>query len=324
MKYFRPNHQANLLEEETYLETLRGIRQRLLPYRLTGSFPSFDGTELRWEGYLVENARGAVVILHGFTEFPGKYLEMTWYFLNHGYHVFLPTQRCHDTAGIIHVNRFDDYVYDLNRFVEQFKGYTGTLPLYLYAHSMGGGVGARHLQEYPGEFRKAILSSPMFCPRAADLPYAAALCGTGAMLCRGGKKTSTLFTCAFDPDTPLERSSAASEGRFRWNISCRMENPLYQASGVSNRWIYESVALQQKVLRRSNCRKICVPVLVFSAGRDAQVRLAPQERFVRRVPGAVLVRYPEEKHELFSTKNDVLKDYINRIFTFLEEKPDRQ
>lgn len=321
MKTFRPSHQTILLEEETYLETLRSIRQQLLPYRLTGSFASFDGTELRWEGYLAENARGTVVILHGFTEFPGKYLEMTWYFLNRGYHVFLPTQRGHDTAGIIHVNRFDDYVYDLNCFIEQFRSYTDSLPLYLYAHSMGGGVGARHLQEYPGEFQKAILSSPMFCPRAADLPYAAALCGTRAMLCRGGQETSTLFTCTFDPDMPLERSSAASEGRFRWNISCRLENPLYQTSGVSNRWVYESVALQQRVLRRSNCRRIRVPVLVFSAGRDAQVRLAPQERFVKRVPSAVLVRYPEEKHELFSAKNEVLKDYLDRIFAFLETEP---
>ena len=317
MEYFHPER-TELIGESGYIETLCGIRERLAPYLLTERFASFDGTELSWEGYLAENARGAVVILHGFTEFPGKYLEMAWYFLNRGYHVFLPTQRGHDSGGAIHVDHFDDYVHDLHCFVERFRNYCGTLPMYLYAHSMGGGVGARHLQEYPGEFAKAVLTAPMFCPKASDVPYPIALCGAGLLLCRGARKTSTLFRSTFNPNATVEQSSATSEARFRWNMKCRIENPAYQTAGATNRWVYESLALRRKILRRKNCRKICVPVLVFSAGQDSQVRTDVQQRFVRRVPGAQLVVYPEQKHELFSTKNEVLRDYLEKIFRFLE------
>ena len=318
MKYFHPER-TDLIDESRYIETLNGIRERLTPYLLTERFASFDGTELGWEGYLAENAAGAVVILHGFTEFPGKYLEMAWYFLNHGYHVFLPTQRGHDSGGVIHVDRFDDYVHDLHCFIERFRRYTKTLPIYLYAHSMGGGVGARHLQEYPGELAKAVLSAPLFCPKAADVPYPAALSGAALLLCRGQKKTSALFRSTFNPNARLGESSAGSEARFRWNMKCRIENPAYQTAGATNRWVYESLALRRRVLRRKNCRKICVPVLVFCAGRDSQVRADAERIFARRVAGARLVNYPEQKHELFSTENDVLYDYLERIFSFLDE-----
>lgn len=318
MEYFHPE-QTNLIEESGYIETLCGIRERLAPCRLAERFASFDGTELSWEGYLAENARGAVVILHGFTEFPGKYLEMTWYFLNRGYHVFLPTQRGHECGGVIHVDHFDDYVYDLHCFIERFRSWCGTVPMYLYAHSMGGGVGARHLQEYPGEFAKAVLTAPLLCPRASDVPYPIALFGAGLLLCRGEKKTSALFRSTFDPNATVGQSSAASEARFRWNMKCRIENPAYQTAGATNRWVYEALALRCKVLRRKNCRKICVPVLVFSAGQDTQVRTDVQRRFVRQVSGARLIVCPEQKHELFSTKNEVLRDYLKKIFQFLEE-----
>ena len=85
MEFFHPGNETVLLEENGYIETLTAIQKRLEPFRLSGSFSSFDGTRLGWEGYLAENAVAAVVILHGFTEFPGKYLEMAWYFLNRAF-----------------------------------------------------------------------------------------------------------------------------------------------------------------------------------------------------------------------------------------------
>ena len=319
MEFFHPGNETVLLEENGYIETLTAIQKRLEPFRLSGSFSSFDGTRLGWEGYLAENAVAAVVILHGFTEFPGKYLEMAWYFLNRGYHVFLPTQRGHASGGIIHVEHFDDYVRDLHCFTAEFRACAGPLPMYLYAHSMGGGVAARHLQEYPGEYQKAVLSAPLFCPRAGDLPYPIALLGTRFLLRRGERETSTLLHCRFNPNATLETSSASSEARFRWNMKCRIENPAYQTDGATNRWIYESVALRRHVLRRKNCKKICVPVLLFSAGQDTQVRIEEHRIFAKRAPDVRYYFYPDQKHELFSKKNEFLQEYLDKIFTFLEE-----
>lgn len=319
MELFHPEPDRTLLKEETYIESLEAIRARLRNCRVAEQFTSFDGIKLRWEGYLTENARAAVVILHGFTEFPEKYLELTWYFLNRGYHVFLPTLRGHDTGGIIHVEHFDDYVRDLHCFIVRIRNEIKTLPLYLYAHSMGGAVGARHLQDYPGELQKAVLTAPMLCPRASDVPYPVALCGARALLLRGGRKASSLFHGGYNPNARVEGSNAASEARFQWNLKCRAENPAYRSSGATNRWVYESLALRRRVLNRRNCRKICVPVLVFSAGLDTQVRGDVQRTFVSRVPSARLECYPNEKHELFSTKNEVLGEYLQKIFDFFEE-----
>lgn len=319
MEYFHPQPDAALLDEETYIASLEAVRERLQPCRMEEDFTSFDGAKLHWQGYLTENARAAVVILHGFTEFPEKYLELTWYFVNRGYHVFLPTLRGHDSGEAIHVERFEDYVRDLHCMISGIRNVTQELPLYLYAHSMGGAVGARYLQEYPDAFQKAVLTAPMFCPRASDVPYPVALLGSRALLLRGGRKRSCLFCGGYNPNVRVEQSNAASEGRFRWNLKCRAENAGYRSAGATNRWVYEALALRRRVLCRRNCRKIRVPVLVFSAGRDTQVRTDVQQTFVSRVPTARLECYPQEKHELFSTKNEVLKDYLQKIFAFFEE-----
>ncbi len=315
---FQPSYRIDLVTEADYASQMERIEAQLRECRIDGSFASFDALQLYWEGYLVSAPRGTVVILHGFTEFPGKYREMSWYFLNMGYHVFLLTQRGHASTELVHVERFDDYAEDFHRFVEEILPYSEDLPLFLYAHSMGGGVAARYLQCYPSRFRRAVLSSPMFCPRAGDVPYYYALAGSWLLQLRGRRDKSPLFRHSFNPNATVEQSNAASAARFRWHMDRRTEDPRYQTAGATNRWVYTSVALRQKVLRRKNCRKICIPVLVIGSGKDTQVRESSQRKFVQRVKTASYFCFEGEKHELFSTKNEVLGTYLRMIFDFFE------
>ena len=43
-----------------------------------------------------------------------------------------------------------------------FQVNSGEQKLFLFAHSMGGAIGADFLEEYPEYFNSAILSAPMF------------------------------------------------------------------------------------------------------------------------------------------------------------------
>ena len=121
---FRPDYQFSVFAEEEFAEKFQEAAAQMEPCRQEGFFHGFDGKDLYYEYFLAENSRGAVVILHGLSEFTKKYHEFAYYLLNQGYDVFLYDQRCHgrscrltENPDVIHVGRFTHYVRDLDRFI---------------------------------------------------------------------------------------------------------------------------------------------------------------------------------------------------------------
>ena len=79
-----------------------------------------------------------MVILHGMSEFTCKHYELAYYLLQQGYNVFLYDQRGHgrsqrltDRIDLIHVERFSDFVEDLDLFVNNIVLPAADKPLYL-------------------------------------------------------------------------------------------------------------------------------------------------------------------------------------------------
>ena len=66
--------------------------------------------------------------------------------------MFLYDQRCHglserltERVDLIHVDRFDDYVKDLEIYIDTIVAKNkGSNPLYIFSHSMGGTVTAMY------------------------------------------------------------------------------------------------------------------------------------------------------------------------------------
>ena len=86
--------------------------------------------------------------------------------------------------------------------------------------------------------------------------------------------------------------------------------------GASNRWVYESLALRSRVLSPRACRRVQVPVLVCSAGRDTQVSLREQRLLAARLPQGRLLEFPEEKHELYNAGNAGLAALLGAVLEF--------
>ncbi len=150
---------------------LREAEREMEPHRTAGTYRGFDGTELPWQAVHADRPRAHVVLLHGFTEFPEKYRELCRYLRQAGCTVWLPVLRGHGQGGIVHVDRFEDYVRDMACFLRDI---VPERPL-LFGHSMGGGVAARLLQERPDCAARAVLCSPMLCPQTGRAPHWLAL-----------------------------------------------------------------------------------------------------------------------------------------------------
>lgn len=96
---------------------LREAEREMEPHRTAGTYRGFDGTELPWQAVHADRPRAHVVLLHGFTEFPEKYRELCRYLRQAGCTVWLPVLRGHEQGGIVHVDRFEDYVRDMACFL---------------------------------------------------------------------------------------------------------------------------------------------------------------------------------------------------------------
>lgn len=156
----------------------------------------------------------------------------------------------------------------------------------------------------------------MLCPQTGRAPHWLALGCARALLRRGEREKSPLFSGAYDPNAEFSCSGCTSRARFRAAMDCRAECPAYQTMGASNRWVYESLALRSRVLSPRACRRVQVPVLVCSAGRDTQVSLREQRLLAARLPQGRLLEFPEEKHELYNAGNAGLAAFLCAVLEF--------
>ena len=160
-----PSYQLSILPEDTFPAEIAAISAQLDMYRQEGTFSGFDGKELYYEYFQTQESHGAVVIVHGLSEFSRKYHEFAWYLLNQGYDVFLYDQRCHGRScrltprqDLIHVDHFSHYAKDLDCFIRDVVRKATDLPLHLFAHSMGGGVVSLFLEQKTN----ALILSPEY------------------------------------------------------------------------------------------------------------------------------------------------------------------
>lgn len=316
------------LAEENYAEVMQTEVEPALKAIRKESYMSFTGgRKLHYEYYLCPDAKGSIVISHGFTESAEKFREMDYYFLQAGYNVFALDHRGHgfssrevDDMRVAHVERFSDYVGDFNAYVENIvRPKSGDLPLYLFSHSMGGAVAALYIQEYPDVFEKAILSSPMISPKTAGFPHWVTRAMAGTFIVIGKRKQLVFTEKGFDPDKTYERSNDTSEARFQYYYDKRKNTPEYQTDGASYNWVNESLKIIPKMLDPQRCANVKTKVLLFQPAIDDVVEMEPQVEFVSKVPGAKLVKIPASKHEIYLSVNEAMVPYLQAIFAFLAE-----
>ncbi|MBR3869053.1 MAG: alpha/beta hydrolase [Clostridia bacterium] len=315
----------SLVDEKDYAAVMQGeVEPYLAGIRTEGYFSSYDGKNIHYEAHTIDNAKGNVVIVHGFTEFAEKFREMAYYFVKNGYNAFAldnrghgHSYRMHGSTETVRLNKFSDYVEDLDVFVKKIvKPQADNLPMYIYSHSMGGGIAARYIQVHNDVFKKAILSSPMICAQTgAPVPLAKTTLAVVSSL--GLKNISVPGMCKFNPDATYENSSDTCKERFEYFMSKRRSNAVYRTAGPSFGWVNEALKLTDHLLDDNNCKNVTAKVLIFQPERDNKVISSYQNTFAGKLSDAQLVFVPGSKHEIFGTTNDVLKGYLDSIFEFL-------
>lgn len=318
---------VKIIREAQYEKLMKKVVEPgLAAMREEIDMPLSTGGTMHCEIYNRYDARKAVVILHGYTECAEKFRELAWYFVSNGFSVFAMDHRGHgksvrevEDLSVTHVDRFSDYLRDLEEFMDKIVApRTRGQKLCLFGHSMGGAVAAFALIEHPEWFSRAVLNAPMIAPITKPLPRRAAY-AMGAAFCAAGKGKERAFVGKpFDAAREkFETSHMTSRARFDYYQQKRVARAELQNCSPTYSWVREAAGVTEPLMHRA--QMIRVPVMLCQAIQDSIVGLPEQERFIKKVPDGKLVKF-DAKHELYSSHDEVLGDYVNKIIDFMSEE----
>ncbi len=324
-----------LIREENYSSTMKEIVEPWLADRRTVLWACRGtGQRIYCERYLAEEAHGVVLISHGFTESAAKYEESVWYFLHEGYHVYIMEHCGHgrsyrlvEDLSLVHVDSHLRYIGDLlavarmaRKDIDRLaKG--APLPLYLFGHSMGGGIALAAAAREPELFQKLVLSAPMIRPRTDPFPFGVTLVGSAALCAIGMGKDYCPGHHPYEGKEDFAESASSSFARFDYYQDIKAANPLFQTSGASIGWLRAATQLYEELHNRS-VREGQMPALLFRAVQDSAVDIEAQAQYVRERnqwnPGSTdFLCVPGSKHEIYNSPDAMVRVFWEDLFDFL-------
>ena len=277
---------VDLINEKEYSKLYNAT---VIPYinarKISGYFSGVNNAKLCYSFYKADNERGTVVIVHGLGEGMPKYQELIYYFLNDGLSVYIYDQRGHglstrevaDTV-LIHVSDFNFYVLDLEIFINTIVE-DNSKPLYLFGHSMGGGISALYLETCTdNKIKKAFLSSPMLEIKSPKIPkfvIRSILFIASTFACK--KK---LFYVKKHPYyKEFENSSYTSIDRYNEYENFRQKSVHYHTCTATNKWGYSAFKATKSINTTKNINKIKTPIFIATAELEKLVNNSVHKEF---------------------------------------------
>ena len=294
------------------------------------SFQGVDNIKISTVSIL-NNHQKVVVIAQGRNESVLKYKEVAFDFAKQGYDIYLIDHRGQGFSDRFggdphrgHVNDFQDYITDLNQFVESLNLKEKYQDRYILSHSMGGAITSLYLEQYDTPFQSAAFTSPMHSIGLHGIPEPIVKVITYIF-----GKISNLFSNvawyvfgegAYHHKIFDKNGLTASKVRFKNGQQGFIDYPETQLGGPTMWWIYQSVNATQKAIK--NAGKIKIPFILLQAGSDHVVTSTGQNKFIKNAKQCSnnqFLRIEGAEHELLIEKDKYRVPAITAILNFFNE-----
>lgn len=267
-----------------------------------------DGRSLAVEHHSVDGARARLVLVHGYAEHRGRYRQLVEQLTAHGIECHLFDLRGHGQSDGIrgHVDRFDDYLDDLQRVVDTLPRDDG-LPTFLLAHSLGSLIALCYVRRNPSVFDAVAVSSPYLGPAFAVSPARLMLARALSVALPALRLESGLLPEWVSRDPEI--------------VAAYRDDP-HVFSTATPRWFVEVSAAQRDLIEHA--QEIRTPALFLVAGSDriADHRIALQlfPRLGTPASAKELREYPALYHEIFNEIPPARAEVIRDLLSWLERQ----
>ncbi len=219
---------------------------------LEGQFTGATG-QLYWQAWKPDVPKALLVIVHGFDDHSSRYAHVADYFATRGFAVYTFDQIGHGKSGGVrgHVNRFDDYVADVERFVALVKSQQPNLKTFLYGHSQGGMVALRYGIVHPDGVNGIITSG---AGMLLAMPTPAWKVSLGKVLAN--------IVPTFSMPNGIPMNGLTHDEQM---LNATRDDSLRHGKATA-RWANEFFKAQQDILASAN--RFDVPLLMLHGGAD--------------------------------------------------------
>jgi len=265
--------------------------------RHEGWFEGADGLRLFERAWLpAGDARGRVVLVHGYAEHTGRYEHVGATLASAGYAVHAFDLRGHgrsDGSRAL-VRSFDAYLDDLDLLLDRVRAGAPSAPIFLLGHSMGGAIVALYAIERRPAVRGIVLSGPAVMTDG----------GVGAWLLRAVGRLL--------PRLPLVKLDAAAVSRDPEVVRRYDDDPLVYRGRVKAGLVAAMLDAGRRI--SAGASALQVPVLFMHGREDRLAPVATSETLFGAAPpkDKTLKVYDALYHEIFNEpeRDAVLSDAI--------------
>ncbi len=259
-------------------------------------FRGYQNLALYTQQWHPDNPDAILIIVHGFGEHSGRYMNVVNKLLPEGFSIYSFDHRGHGRSpgNRGHVMSWKEYITDVKLFIEYVRGQQKGLPVFLMGHSMGGMIVLNYAIKYPDRLEGVISSAPLLAQPAIS-----------PLLVFLSRILSKIWP-GFAIDTKLDVNLISRDTDV---VKAYQEDPLVH-SMASARFGTEMQAARKWTLE--NAGEFNLPLLILHGEADKLVPEHGSAAFFERAGTEDKVRhlYPEGQHEPHNDidREKVLKD----------------
>ena len=271
---------------------------------LETNYTTHDNLKLFLQAWMPEVPRAALLLVHGLGEHSSRYQHFAEMLVASGIAVFTFDGRGHGKSSLpkptAYFSSHEDYLKDIDALLGKVKTYCADVPLFIFGHSMGGGMVAKYCVDYQPLLAGVVLSSASLKPSDSISKTLIKLSSFVSFL------APKLKTFKLDSST----ISHDLEEVRKYN-----EDPMVYSDAIPARTGYELLRMMKGI--KLNLKKFKNPVLLIHGTADQLTDPIGSEEFFRKVnvEDKTYTRYEGLYHELINEfeKEKVIEDIINWI-----------
>ncbi len=271
------------------------------------TFEGYENLPLYYQKWQPDETKAVLVIVHGFGEHSGRYMNVVNKMVPEGFTVYSFDHRGHGKSpgkrG--HVQNWNEFIEDTKNFLKLVSDEQKELPLFLMGHSMGGLIVLNYAISNPEGLQGVIASGPLLAQP-----------GISPVLLLLSKIMSKIWP-GFSIDTKLDVNHISRDPEV---ISAYNEDPLVH-SMASARFGTEITTATDWTLAHAD--KFNLPLIILHGEADQLVPPHGSATFFENAATKDKERhlYPDGRHEPHNDidRETVLQDLLNWLNKHLQK-----
>ncbi|NNL90358.1 MAG: alpha/beta hydrolase [Marinicaulis sp.] len=281
-----------------------------------------DGVKLRCAFFPTENARGAIILQAGWSEFIEKYFETVRDLQAHGYSVAMMDWRAQGLSDRENdaTRDWPDYFQIIRDDLREFTEVTAArFPgrLFLMTHSMAGMPALMLLATGYDRFEKAVLCAPMtrlFAPAMNGLVRVAAF-----LTCHAGMARTAVNSGSDDSMRFEGNMFSTDRTRHTMFKDLQQAEPRAALSAPTYGWVREALAASREIHRTGYFDDVKTPVLIVTAGDEQRIDATDHPEIANRHELISQTTIPGALHEIMMERDELRDQFLQTTLNFFQE-----